>query len=73
MKYLGEDRSLYNTDEEVEEHRGDQLLRQYEFRGQASLGNVLAGVMDESGRSTRGAIPLGTPDVTEWCTLRAAT
>ena len=34
---------------------------QYEFRGQASLGNVLAGVMDENGRSTRGAIPLGTP------------
>ena len=33
---------------------------QYEFRGQASLGKVLAGVMDESGRSTSGAIPVGT-------------
>ena len=33
--------------------------KQYEFRGEASLGKVLAGVMD--GRSTSGAIPLGTP------------
>ncbi len=32
---------------------------QYEFSGQASLGKVLAGVMDESGRSTSGAFPLG--------------
>ena len=35
--------------------------RQYEFKGQASLGNVLTGVMDAGGRSTSGAIPLGTP------------
>ncbi len=33
--------------------------RQYEFKGQASLGNVLTGVMDAGGRSTSGAIPLG--------------
>ena len=31
--------------------------RQYEFKGQASLGNVLTGVMDAGGRSTSGAIP----------------
>ena len=33
--------------------------KRYEFTGQASLGKVLAGVMDV--RSTSGAIPLGTP------------
>ena len=35
--------------------------RQYEFKGQASLGNVLIGVMDAGGRSTSGTIPLGRP------------
>ena len=41
--------------------------RQYEFKGQASLGNVLTGVMDAGGRSTSGAIPLGTPIYVERC------
>ena len=34
--------------------------RRYEFKGQATLGRVLNGVMDAGGRSTSGAIPLGT-------------
>ncbi len=39
--------------------RVEGTVRRYEFRGQASLGKVLAGVMDEHGRSTCGAFPLG--------------
>ena len=49
------------TDALVLTPRLDGKRKQYEFRGQASLGKVLAGVMDDSRRSTSGAIPLGMP------------
>ena len=49
------------TDPLVLTPRLEGKKKQYEFKGQASLGKVLAGVMDETGCSTSGAIPLGTP------------
>ena len=47
--------------------RIEEKTRQYEFKGQASLGNVLTGVMDAGVRSTSGAIPLGTPPFFPLC------